>query len=58
MYQVIYRTPDNTDGIYRDGQLVISERTLERNGYTLRYLLRLPPKRLNIMLEELVYALV
>ena len=35
MYQIIIRTPDNSDGIYQGERLVVDERTLNRAGIEL-----------------------
>jgi len=44
--QLVYRTPDNPDGIYRGYEQVVSLRQLERWGYSLHYLLGCNDKRI------------
>lgn len=50
-YTLVYRTPDNSDGIYRDGRLVVSLRRLEEYGYPLSYLLGCNQRRLAVIAQ-------
>jgi len=54
-YSLVYRTPDNSDGIYdRRGNLVVSLRELERYGYPLSYLLGCNARRLEVIAKTVL----
>lgn len=44
--QLVYRTLDNSDGIYRGYEQIASLHELERRGYRLHYLLGCNDKRI------------
>jgi hypothetical protein len=53
-YSVLYRSLDPaTDGVYKDGRLVVSARTLWRSGYELERVLFWSQKALARLVEEL-----
>jgi len=50
--QLIYRTIDNSDGIYRGYRQIVSLHELERRGYSLHYLLGCNAKRIEQIAEK------